>query len=131
MARRRKNSEYGGLMKMNVHLSEDLRKEYKRRAFPIRTGDKVKILRGSFKGSTGKVLTVINSKSRLQIEGIERTKADGSKIRAPIASSNVEIIEFTLSDEKRKKKLKISDKKVKEKKTAKISDKKQKEKVKK
>lgn len=103
-------------MKMNVHLSEDLRKEYKRRAFPIRTGDKVKILRGSFKGSTGKVSAVISGKSRLQIEGIERTKADGSKIRAPVHSSNVEIIELSLSDDKRKKKIGVSSEKGKAKK---------------
>lgn len=96
---------------MNVHFSEDLRKEYKKRAFPIRTGDKVKILRGSFRGSTGKVSAVITGKSRLQIEGIERTKADGSKIKAPVHSSNVEIIELNLSDEKRKKKVKTSDEK--------------------
>ena len=93
-------------MKIRVHLNEDLRKEHKKRSFSIKSGDKVKVLRGSFKGSTGKVSAVIRSKGLLNIEGIERTKADGSKIKAPIHASNVEIIELDLSDDKRKKMLK-------------------------
>ena len=39
----------------NVHLSTELRTKYNKRSVVVVTGDKVKILRGQFKGHTGKV----------------------------------------------------------------------------
>ena len=93
-------------MKINVHLGEDLRKEHKRRSFPVRTGDKVKVRKGSFKGVIGKVLAIDRVGRMIQIDGAERAKSDGSKIKAKIRANNVEIIELDASDKLRKKKLK-------------------------
>lgn len=93
-------------MKVKVHLDETLRKEHKKRAMPIRNGDKVKVLRGSFRGSVGKVVEINRAKGTLKIDGVERTKADGSKIKAPVHASNTEIIELNLSDKLRKEKVK-------------------------
>ena len=39
-------------------LSKELRKEYGIRSLRVRTGDKVKIMRGNYKGTVGKILTV-------------------------------------------------------------------------
>jgi len=36
-----------------VHLSKELRKKYSIRALPVRSGDKVTVLRGQFKGHVG------------------------------------------------------------------------------
>ena len=102
MAGARKDSECGG-MKVKVHLSEELRKEHKRRSFPVRVGDKVKVRKGSFKGTIGKVLSV--KEGVVEVEGAERVKSDGSKVKAKIAASNVELIELDLSDKLRKKAL--------------------------
>jgi ribosomal protein uL24 len=93
-------------MKVNVHLSGELRKEHKRRLFPMRVGDKVKVRKGSFKGTIGKVLNINRVKGIVQVEGAERAKSDGSKVKAKIHASNVELIELDLSDKLRKKKLK-------------------------
>lgn len=91
---------------VNVHLNKELRKTHKRRAVAIKKGDKVKILRGSFAGSAGKVLVVDRAKSLIEIDGVERVKGNGSKVRAKIHSSKVELIELNASDKKRKAKTK-------------------------
>jgi len=57
-------------LKRNVmaHLSKDLRQKYNLRSAPIRKGDTVKVMRGSAKGMTGKIIKVerINSKGALK-----------------------------------------------------------------
>ncbi|MBR9689476.1 MAG: 50S ribosomal protein L24 [Candidatus Altiarchaeota archaeon] len=93
-------------MKVMVHLSKELRAEHKKRAFPVKVGDKVRVAVGSFKGTTGKVLEVGKDKGFVRVESVERTKSDGSKLKAKIHSSNVEIIELDLEDKWRKKTLK-------------------------
>ncbi|MBR9680326.1 MAG: 50S ribosomal protein L24 [Candidatus Altiarchaeota archaeon] len=89
---------------INSRLGEELRTKYKKRNTPIRTGDKVKVKVGQFKGNIGKVLSVISS-GHVTVEGLERSKADGSKIHAKIHASNVQIIEL-VEDKWRKKILK-------------------------
>ena len=92
-------------MKVMVHLNKELAKKYGRRAFSVRSGDKVKVLRGSFRGSVGKIERIDRKNSRLFIEGVEREKADGSKVRVPVHASNCVLIDLDLSDKKRKEKL--------------------------
>jgi len=69
----------------------------------IKKGDKVKILTGKDKGKKGKVLQVINDKSKLSVEGINllyknmRPKKQGEtgqriQFPAPITISNVALI---------------------------------------
>ena len=43
---------------LHTHLSTDLRDKHKTRSLRLRTGDEVKVLRGQFKGKTGKVTAV-------------------------------------------------------------------------
>ena len=42
---------------VQVHLSKELRKKYNRRSISVRKGDKVKVMRGSFKKHEGKVVS--------------------------------------------------------------------------
>lgn len=88
---------------LSAHLSVELRKEYERRSFPVRTGDKVKVLRGQYKGKENKVERVDVKNSRVYITGIERPKKDGSKPLIPIKVSNIMIVQLDLQDSKRKK----------------------------
>ncbi|MBR9680078.1 MAG: 50S ribosomal protein L24 [Candidatus Altiarchaeota archaeon] len=92
-------------MKINIHLEKELAKKYGRRAFPARTGDKVKVLRGSFKGVIGKIEKINKKTSRMIIEGVDKEKSDGSKFRPSINASNCLLISLDLSDQKRKQKL--------------------------
>jgi len=87
------------------HLAEDLMIKYKIRSIPVVRGDTVKIMRGNFKGETGKVRKVDVTKQRLEIEGITITKADGKAVSYPVHASNVLITKLNLTDPWRRRKL--------------------------
>ena len=76
---------------VSANLSKELRKKYGKRSFPLRKGDSVKILRGEFKRKTGKIDSVDLKKSRVVIEGIFRSKKEGSKVAVYFNPSNTTI----------------------------------------
>ena len=86
----------------SANLSKELRKEYSKRNFPIRKGDSVRIMRGEFRGKTGKVAEVNMKKLKILVEGINRTKKDGVKVGVLFDISNLQIKELNLADKKRK-----------------------------
>ncbi|MEM4245408.1 MAG: 50S ribosomal protein L24 [Candidatus Nanoarchaeia archaeon] len=90
---------------MTATLSKELRKKYGRRNLPIRKGDKVKVMRGQFKKTSGKITDVDYKKMRIKIEGVDFIKKDGSKVQYPLHPSNIMITELNLEDKKRKKSL--------------------------
>jgi len=84
-----------------ANLSKELRKSLKKRSLPVRKGDTVKILRGKFKGKTGKVMRVELAKARVYIEKISRKKVDGTEVPVPFDASNLQIVTLDGSDERR------------------------------
>ena len=82
-------------------LSVELRKKYTKRNVAIKKGDQVKIMRGQFKGKTGKVENVLTRYQRIHVEGVTQLKRDGSKIPYPIHPSKVRITELNLGDKRR------------------------------
>jgi len=90
---------------MSVHLSRELRERYGIRSFPIRSGDKVRIMRGDNKGIEGKVVKIDRKKYKVFIEGVTRENIRGEKKFIPIHYSNLMIIDLDLSDPYRKKKI--------------------------
>ena len=88
---------------MSSHLSKELRGKYGKRNAEVRKGDSVKILRGQFKGKTGKVDRADVKKSKVYIQGIEVSKKDGTKAFYPFNPSNLMITELKLDDKKRVK----------------------------
>ena len=91
---------------LSVNLSKELRKKYKIRNIVTRKGDVVKILRGKFKGKQGKVEKVRIKLQKIYVEGIQKTKIDGSKVSIPLRASNLQIIELNTDDPRRLKNLK-------------------------
>ncbi|MBT3940745.1 50S ribosomal protein L24 [Candidatus Woesearchaeota archaeon] len=87
---------------MAVHLSADLRKKHTKRSFPARMGDRVKILRGQFKGTIGEIEKLDLTKYRLHIKGAEHKKSEGRTSFYPIHPSNVVAISLKLDDKLRK-----------------------------
>jgi len=82
-----------------AHLVKELRAKYKKRSIPVRKGDKVKILRGNFKGTIGEIEQVDRKNYRVYIKGAERKKSEGQPAsRYPIDPSNITIIELKLDD---------------------------------
>jgi len=88
---------------MAAHLDEKLSGQFNRRSVTVRVGDTVKIVRGEFKGTKGKVERVDRKTFRLFIEGIQRERADGTKRAYPIHPSNVLITELDIKDRIRQK----------------------------
>jgi large subunit ribosomal protein L24 len=86
---------------LSSHLSKDLRKKYGKRALPLRKGDEVLVMRGSFYKSKGKISQVDLKDSKVAIEGIQRTKKDGSKVNLYFYPSNLSIISLNLDDKRR------------------------------
>jgi len=95
---------------MHVHLSPELRKKYSFRNIQLKSGDKVKILRGSFRKKENKVESIDLKRERVFITGLEKTKKDGTKLLVPFSPSNLIITELDLNDKKRKQKLESKDK---------------------
>lgn len=76
---------------MSSTLSKTLRTKYGVRALPIRKDDEVVILRGTRKGSKGKVIQVQRKKWAIHIDKITKNKANGAPYQIPIHPSNVAI----------------------------------------
>ena len=102
---------------VSVNLSKELRKKYEKRNVPVKLGDTVKILRGKFKGKSGKITKVFLKISKVTIEGIQVAKQDGSKVNVKMQPSNLQITMLNLEGGKRLKNEKKEEKKESPKKT--------------
>jgi len=91
---------------LSTHLSKDIKKKYGIRSLRLRTGDKVKVLRGSYRNEEQKVERIDVKNQKIYLEKIEFTKKDGSKATRPFHPSNLMITELNLDDKKRLQKLK-------------------------
>jgi large subunit ribosomal protein L24 len=86
---------------LTANLSKELRKKYGKRNLPVRKGDEVLVMRGSFKKKKAKILVVQPKRTRVSLEGIQRTKKDGTKVNVWFAPSNLQIQTLNLDDKKR------------------------------
>jgi len=93
-------------------ISKDLRKKYSRRSVRIMANDTVKVIRGEYKGITGKVSKISTNNSSIAIEGNKKEKLKGDKIDVYIHSSNVIVTSLNTDDKWR---IKILEKKPKSK----------------
>ncbi len=88
---------------LSANLSKELRKKYKKRNLPLKKGDIVVIMRGKFRKKTGKIIMVNAKKLKVEIEGIQIKKQDGSKANVKFNPSFLQITELNLEDKKRNK----------------------------
>lgn len=86
---------------LSAHLSKDLMKKYKIRSMPVRKGDTVKIARGNFKSHVGKIEKVFLKKTKVNVEGAQIVKKDGTKFFYPLHPSNLIITSLNLEDKRR------------------------------
>ena len=101
---------------VSAHLSKELRKKYAKRAVVLKKGDIIKIMRGSFKGKQGKIMNINVKKIAVYVEGIQRTRKDGTKVSVAFHPSNLLIITLNLEDKKRVKVIERKQERQKEKK---------------
>lgn len=88
---------------LSAHLSKELRKKHNTRNITLKKGDKVKIVRGQFKGKTGAVDRINLKKAKVYVTGVDVIKKDGTKRSYQIDPSNLIITDFDLDDKARKK----------------------------
>ena len=88
---------------LGANLSENLRKQHNKRSMRVIKGDTVRILSGEYVGVEGKVEKVNTVRSTLSIEGVQREKIRGGKVKVQIHASNVQIISLNTDDEYRMK----------------------------
>ncbi|MEM0016989.1 MAG: 50S ribosomal protein L24 [Candidatus Korarchaeum sp.] len=87
---------------MSAPLSGELRSKYGIRSLPVRKGDRVKVVRGDYRGTEGEVIAVDRKRYRIAIKGVVRKKVDGTEVPFPIHPSKVVITKLYLKDEARK-----------------------------
>ena len=98
----RANAPFGERHKMmSSILSDELRKKYQRKSFPVRKGDTIEVMRGEYSKKTGKINTPDLTKMKVTIEGIQETKRDGTKRNLFFDASNLRIKELNLDDKQR------------------------------
>jgi large subunit ribosomal protein L24 len=93
-------------------ISKDLRKKYSRRSVRIIIDDTVKVVRGEYKGLTGKVAKISTESNSIAIEGNKKEKLKGEKVDVYIHSTNTVITSLNTDDKWR---VKILEKKSKSK----------------
>ena len=86
---------------MAAHRNKDLRKQYGRRSFPVRKGDKVKVMRGEYAGTIGEITKVDMKKYKVFVKGAEEKTKAGPTRFYPIHPSSLMLISFNLDDKKR------------------------------
>jgi large subunit ribosomal protein L24 len=87
---------------MGSALDRPLRQKYGRRSIEVVKGDEVKIMRGKFKGKQGKVGIVDVKHTRIQVDGVQRSKGKGGeKLETWFHPSKVKVIVLNDKDSKR------------------------------
>ncbi|MCW1311225.1 MAG: 50S ribosomal protein L24 [Candidatus Rehaiarchaeum fermentans] len=87
------------------HLSKELREKYKTRSIVIRKGDKVKVMRGKYKGTEGKVEKIFTKSLRVGLDSLKITNKRGQKVYIKLRPSALLVTELDLSDKYRLEKL--------------------------
>jgi large subunit ribosomal protein L24 len=68
----------------------------------VKKGDLVRIMRGQFRDTEGKVVKVDYGNVRVYVESGTTTKADGKEVQIPLHPSNLRITQLELDDERKK-----------------------------
>lgn len=87
---------------LKCRLDEFLQEEYGLRSLPVKKGDLVKIMRGQFRDTEGKVMRVDHKNVRVHLDSATVTKSDGKEASAPIHPSNLMLVKLELNEERKK-----------------------------
>jgi large subunit ribosomal protein L24 len=67
----------------------------------VKTGDLVKIMRGQFRDTEGKVVRVDYKDVQVFLDSATVTKADGKEVNIPIHPSNIKLVKLEMNDERK------------------------------
>jgi large subunit ribosomal protein L24 len=86
---------------ISSHLSKELRQQYKRRSLPLKKGDEVKVMRGEFKNTLGKVVRIDTKKYKVYVDTVKRKRSVGTEYLVPLSPSNLMIVKLNPEDKYR------------------------------
>ncbi|MFW9810888.1 MAG: 50S ribosomal protein L24 [Candidatus Thorarchaeota archaeon] len=86
---------------LKCRLDEFLQEEYGLRSLVVKKGDLVKIMRGQFRDTEGKITAVSYRKGRVYLDNATLTKADGKEAAVPIHPSNLMLVKLEIDDERK------------------------------
>jgi large subunit ribosomal protein L24 len=95
--------------RMSVALSRELRTRFGRRQVPLRKGDTVRILSGSYKGREERVAKVIRRDYTVTLDNVTGKAGDQKLKPQPIRLAHLLIVRLNLSDPWRRRVLKVAD----------------------
>ena len=87
---------------LKCRLDEFLREEYGLRSLVVKKGDLVRVMRGQFRDTEGKVVKVDYSAVRVYLESATTTKADGKEAQIPVHPSNLMLVKLELDDDRKR-----------------------------
>jgi large subunit ribosomal protein L24 len=90
-------------------LSKDLQKKYGKKSTRAIEGDTITILRGEFKGVSGKITKISKEKTSVTVEGVKKEKTKGDKFDVYIHTSNIVVTALNTTDKWRISKLEGKD----------------------
>lgn len=102
-------SEFVRSKQLCGHLSDNLMNKYHKRSVRVTEGDTVKVMRGEFKGVSGKITRVSTEKNGVAIEGIKKEKLKGGNLDVFIHTSNLLVTDLNTEDKWRISKLEGKD----------------------
>ena len=80
---------------------QELRTKYGQRNIRVRKGDRVKVVRGHFRGNENKVERVDVKHIKVYVTGCDYVKRDGNKILYPLQPSNLVLTQLDSQDKYR------------------------------
>ncbi len=95
--------------RMTVPLSRDLRRRFHARALPVRKGDTVRVLSGSFVGREERVAKVDRRAYSVVLDNVTVKTGEDKLKPLPIRTSHLVITRLNLSDAWRRRVLKVAD----------------------
>ncbi len=87
---------------VSMHLHKALRKEYNKRSLPARKGDEVRVMRGKFSGTTGKISRVDLKALRVYVDNAKIKKVSGQEVEVSLDPSNLMITKLEFNDKRRR-----------------------------
>jgi large subunit ribosomal protein L24 len=87
---------------LKCRLDEFLQEEYGLRSLVVKKGDLVRVMRGQFRDTEGKVVRVDYGAIRVYLESATTTKADGKEAQIPVHPSNIMLVKLELDDDRKR-----------------------------
>lgn len=94
---------------VSANVSPTLRDELGTRSISLRTGDRVKVMRGDDSGASGIVSNIDRDEEKVYVNGIEHEKVDGTMREKALRPSNLQVQALNIEDERRLEKYDIAD----------------------